>query len=164
MDTTQKPILSRTLHNFPTVCSIIWGGGWGGGGALKFGSSERSRVGWPEIAATFGVGGLPAGGRAHIISRTVKLFGQGEGDVCKCTDIWRQLYEANSRLWGLTASAIVWLLSATLQYALCASVTSRQGRRFHVKLLGACGRPNFNINQGAPRIFHWRWADPEAII
>lgn len=34
----------------------------------------------PEIAATFGVGGLPVGERAHIISRTVKLFGQGEGD------------------------------------------------------------------------------------
>ena len=76
---------SRTLHHFPTVCSIIWGGE-GGGGALKFGSSKRSRVGWPEIAATFGVGGLPAGRRAHIISRTVKLFGQGEGDVCKSID------------------------------------------------------------------------------
>jgi len=82
--TTHKPILSRTLHHLPTVCSIISGGG---GLALKFGSSERSRVGWPEIAATFGVGGLPAGGRSHIISRTVKLFGQGEGDARKSTDI-----------------------------------------------------------------------------
>ena len=106
--TTHKPIPSRTLHHLPTVCSIISGGG---GLALKFGSSERSRVGWPEIAATFGVGGLPAGGPSHIISRTVKLFGQGEGDARKSADIWRQAYEPNSRLWGLTVSATASLLA-----------------------------------------------------
>jgi hypothetical protein len=37
----------------------------------------------PKIAATFGVGRKPAGGPDRIISRTVQLFGQGEGDICK---------------------------------------------------------------------------------
>jgi len=58
----------------------------GGGGGRRAVRDLARLMSAPEIAATFGVGGLPVGGRAHIISRTVKLFeicqlfGQGEGN------------------------------------------------------------------------------------